>query len=94
MHQLNYSRYVIQGGDNGGIILRYQAALFPDIVVSMLSNFWTINPSEADKRRDLARRIFHYPIYGASGTGAYNDGLPTWMGNVHLPVHGRAFPLL
>ncbi|KIM94908.1 hypothetical protein OIDMADRAFT_45369 [Oidiodendron maius Zn] len=39
------------GGDNGGIILRYQAALFPDIVVSMLSNFWTINPNTTDIAR-------------------------------------------
>ena len=51
MHQLNYSRYVIQGGDIGGIILRYQAALFPDSVVSILSNFWIINPNATDIAR-------------------------------------------
>ena len=51
MHQLNYSRYVIQGGDLGGIILRYQAALFPDSVVSILSNFWIISPNATDIAR-------------------------------------------
>ena len=45
MHQLNYPRYVIQGGDLGGITLRYQASLFPESVVSILSNFWIIPPN-------------------------------------------------
>jgi pimeloyl-ACP methyl ester carboxylesterase len=50
MHQLGYSKYVIQGGDFGGVILRYQAHLFPEQVVSVLSNFWIIQPSEHDIR--------------------------------------------
>ena len=51
MNQLGYSKYVIQGGDFGGVILRYQAHLFPDHVVSVLSNFWIIQPEENDIRR-------------------------------------------
>ncbi|KAJ3547407.1 hypothetical protein NM208_g1531 [Fusarium decemcellulare] len=51
MHQLGYSKYVIQGGDFGGVILRYQSNLFPDSVVSALSNFWIIQPSNNDLRR-------------------------------------------
>ena len=45
MGQLGYTKYVIQGGDLGGVIgviLRYQAQLFPQRVVSALSNFWII----------------------------------------------------
>lgn len=50
MQQLGYPRYVIQGGDFGGVILRYQAHLFPDQVVSALSNFWIIQPGTNDLR--------------------------------------------
>ena len=48
MLQLGYEKYVIQGGDFGGVILRYQAHQFPDNVVSVLSNFWIIQPSNYD----------------------------------------------
>ncbi|KAJ4318203.1 hypothetical protein N0V84_006959 [Fusarium piperis] len=51
MLQLGYSKYVIQGGDFGGVTLRYQAHLFPEHVVSALSNFWVIQPDESDMRR-------------------------------------------
>ncbi|KAG4253721.1 hypothetical protein FPRO03_07681 [Fusarium proliferatum] len=51
MLQLGYSRYVIQGGDFGGVILRYQAHQFPKNVISALSNFWIIQPSNNDLRR-------------------------------------------
>ncbi|KAJ4174243.1 hypothetical protein NW754_004658 [Fusarium falciforme] len=51
MLQLGYSKYVIQGGDFGGVTLRYQSHLFPDHVVSALSNFWVIQPNEDDMRR-------------------------------------------
>ncbi len=50
MRQLGYSKYVIQGGDFGGVILRYQAHLFPKQVVSALSNFWIVQPGENDMR--------------------------------------------
>ncbi|KAL6872199.1 alpha/beta-hydrolase [Trichoderma novae-zelandiae] len=50
MHQLGYTKYVIQGGDFGGVILRFQAHLFPNNVVSALSNFWIIPPGESDIR--------------------------------------------
>ena len=51
MLQLGYEKYVIQGGDFGGVILRFQAHLFPKNVISVLSNFWIIQPEENDIRR-------------------------------------------
>jgi len=39
MHKLGYDKYVIQGGDAGDFILRYQAHDYPDAVESALSNF-------------------------------------------------------
>jgi pimeloyl-ACP methyl ester carboxylesterase len=51
MQQLGYVRYVVQGGDFGGVILRFQAHLFPNNVVSALSNFWIIQPDQSDFRR-------------------------------------------
>ncbi|KAF9773102.1 hypothetical protein IL306_009145 [Fusarium sp. DS 682] len=51
MLQLGYSKYVIQGGDFGGVILRYQAHNFPKHVISMLSNFWIVQPGNNDLRR-------------------------------------------
>ncbi|RYO82455.1 hypothetical protein DL766_007954 [Monosporascus sp. MC13-8B] len=51
MLQLGYGRYVIQGGDAGGIIMRYQASLYPSSVVSGLNNFWVTSSSERDLER-------------------------------------------
>jgi len=51
MQQLNYTRYVIQGGDFGGVILRYMAGDNPTSVASVLSNFWTIPPNVTDLQR-------------------------------------------
>jgi pimeloyl-ACP methyl ester carboxylesterase len=51
MLQLNYPKYVVQGGDWGGIVLRYIAADFPDSVPSVLSNFWVIQPNATDFAR-------------------------------------------
>ncbi|TVY42918.1 putative epoxide hydrolase [Lachnellula occidentalis] len=51
MKQLNYSKYVIQGGDLGGLILRHQAYLYPDSVISCLSNFWVVAPNQSDLER-------------------------------------------
>ena len=51
MQQLNYSHYVIQGGDFGGLILRYMAADNPTSVASVLSNFWVIPPNATDLQR-------------------------------------------
>ncbi|KAH8705876.1 Alpha/Beta hydrolase protein [Talaromyces proteolyticus] len=51
MMQLEYEKYVIQAGDVGGIILRYQAHLFPDNVLAGLDNFWVVSPSETDRER-------------------------------------------
>lgn len=41
----------MQGGDAGGIIMRYQANLYPESVVSGLNNFWLSSPSEEDRQR-------------------------------------------
>lgn len=51
MHQLNYTRYVIQGGDFGGTILRYIASDYPASVVSVLDNFWVVPPNATDLQR-------------------------------------------
>lgn len=49
--QLNYSKYVIQGGDFGGFTLRYMAGDFPETVVSGLSNFFPVPPNDTDIAR-------------------------------------------
>lgn len=51
MHKLGYTRYVSQGGDWGAIITRYQAVFYPESVVTLLSNFFAIQPSSADLDR-------------------------------------------
>jgi pimeloyl-ACP methyl ester carboxylesterase len=51
MKQLNYYKYVIQGGDLGGLVLRHQAYLYPDSVVSCHSNFWVVPPNATDLER-------------------------------------------
>lgn len=51
MQQLNYTRYVIQGGDLGAVILRFMAGDNPTAVVSVLSNFWLIPPNATDLER-------------------------------------------
>lgn len=49
--QLNYPKFVVQGGDFGGFTLRYMAGDFPNIVVSALSNFFIIAPNATDLAR-------------------------------------------
>ena len=51
MQKLGYQKYVIQAGDAGDFILRYQAHDYPEAVVSALSSFWTIPPSPSDLER-------------------------------------------
>ncbi|KAL9593328.1 MAG: hypothetical protein Q9219_007599 [cf. Caloplaca sp. 3 TL-2023] len=51
MQQLNYTKYVVQGGDFGGFILRYIAGDNPTSVISALSNFWIIPPNTTDLQR-------------------------------------------
>ncbi|KAI0126793.1 Alpha/Beta hydrolase protein [Xylariales sp. AK1849] len=51
MQQLGYNQYVIQGGDAGGIIMRYQAYLYPKSVISGLNNFCVVSPSVSDMQR-------------------------------------------
>ena len=51
MQKLGYDKFVFQGGDAGDFINRYMAVDFPDSVVSGLSNFWIIPPSDEDLER-------------------------------------------
>ena len=51
MQQLNYTRYVVQGGDFGSVILRYIAASYPENVISALANFYIVPPNATDWKR-------------------------------------------
>lgn len=51
MQQLNYTKYVIQGGDLGAFVLQFMAGDNPDAVVSVLSNFWIVPPNSTDLQR-------------------------------------------
>ncbi|KAK4621555.1 hypothetical protein CLAFUW4_07218 [Fulvia fulva] len=56
MLQLNYSKYVYQGGDLGGIIFHCQATQFPDDLISGHSNFWLIGLTADDLARYKANQ--------------------------------------
>ena len=47
MQRLGYEKYLIQGGDAGGLIMRYQASFYSSVIAG-LNNFWVISPSSAD----------------------------------------------
>ena len=51
MSQLGYAHYVIQGGDFGGVILRYMAGDNPSSVLSVLDNMWLVPPNATDLQR-------------------------------------------
>lgn len=51
MAQLGYNKYVGQGGDLGSHVLRLMSADFPDSVVSILSNMFTVAPNATDLQR-------------------------------------------
>jgi pimeloyl-ACP methyl ester carboxylesterase len=51
MGQLGYDHFVVQGGDLGSHTARYMAAMFPESVVSILSNLYNVNPSATDLAR-------------------------------------------
>lgn len=72
MQQLGYSKYVIQGGDIGGYILRHQANSYPNNVVSVLSNFWLIAPTDEDLARHTANKT-------TPGEAAYLETLNTYL---------------
>lgn len=57
MLKLGYDKYVFQGGDAGDLINRYAAVDFPDNVVSGLSNFWVIPPSQEDLDRYASNQV-------------------------------------
>lgn len=80
MQQLNYSRYVFQGGDIGGYILRHQAALYPDNLVTALSNFWLVRPNATD----LAR-------YAANETSADETGYIQTLETYITQISGYRF---
>lgn len=56
MHQLGYTRYVVQGGDFGSHTARYMGGMFPESVASILSNLWDVSPNETDFARQKANQ--------------------------------------
>ena len=51
MAQLGYHHFVVQGGDLGSHTARYMGAMFPESVVSILSNLYGVNPNTTDLAR-------------------------------------------
>lgn len=88
MLQLNYTSYVIQAGDWGGIVLRYLAGQHPANVVSALSNFFVVEPNATDLERyyanlttpDETAYITNVQTYGN------NSGYRLLMGETPLQV--------
>jgi pimeloyl-ACP methyl ester carboxylesterase len=72
MHQLNYTTYVCQGGDIGSFVIRYEAAMFPDSVVSILSNLWVVHPNNTDMERYKAHKT-------TDGETTYIEGLENFI---------------
>ena len=56
VNQLNYTHFVVQGGDYGGIILRHLAGNHPESVVSALANLWFVVPNATDLQRYAANQ--------------------------------------
>ena len=56
MKKLGYSRYVAQGGDWGGVIIRYQAAFYPESIITILDNLFAIQPNSTDLARFAANQ--------------------------------------
>jgi len=75
MLQLSYPKYVVQGGDWGGIILRYLAADFPESVPSVLSNFWVIQPNATDLARYEAGTSTPDEVVAIQGFKSFFHGL-------------------
>lgn len=77
MQQLGYNKYVMQGGDLGAFIMRFQAILYPDAVVSILSNLWSVAPTEDDLTSyeqnltspDVTTYIYNFTRYTNGGSG-------------------------
>ncbi len=53
VQQLGYSKFVIQGGDIGGAILRHMAGDDPSPVVSVIDNMWVVAPNATDLQRSV-----------------------------------------
>ncbi|PSN65049.1 alpha/beta-hydrolase [Corynespora cassiicola Philippines] len=71
MMQLNYTRYVINGGDLGAFVLRHQAASYPSNVVSTICNFWLIQPSEEDMTRLALNQVTEDERFYIQGVARY-----------------------
>ena len=63
VNQLNYTHFVVQGGDYGGIILRFLAGNHPESVVSALANFWFAPPNSTDMQRYYAKETTYDETY-------------------------------
>jgi microsomal epoxide hydrolase len=66
MDELGYSRFGVQGGDWGSMVVCNMADLFPDRVVGLHVNFLTVPPPKGEaplEPTESSRR------FGASGTG-------------------------
>jgi pimeloyl-ACP methyl ester carboxylesterase len=88
MLQLNYPKYVVQGGDWGGIVLRYIAADFPDSVPSALSNFWVIQPNATDFARYEAGTSTPDEEVAIQGFNSFFKGLGGYFYEQQLhPLH-------
>ncbi|EKG18007.1 Epoxide hydrolase-like protein [Macrophomina phaseolina MS6] len=73
MMQLNYTKYVINGGDLGAFVLRHQAASYPSNVVSTICNFWLIQPNATDLSRFASNQTTEDESYYIQGVQAYQN---------------------
>lgn len=88
MLQLNYTSYVIQAGDWGGIVLRYLAGQHPANVVSVLSNFFVVAPNATDIERYYANRTTPDETAYITNVQTYgnNSGYRLLMGETPLQL--------
>ncbi|KAL1631824.1 hypothetical protein SLS56_004186 [Neofusicoccum ribis] len=75
MVQLKYEKYVINAGDLGAFILRYQAASYPSNVVSTICNFWVIEPNATDWARFASGQTTDDESYYMQSIHAYETQL-------------------
>ena len=73
VNQLNYPHYVVQGGDYGGIILRFLAGNHPESVVSALANFWFAPPNATDLQRYAANQTTPDETFTIEELANYTD---------------------
>ncbi|KAH7110582.1 Alpha/Beta hydrolase protein [Dendryphion nanum] len=73
MTQLNYTKYVINGGDLGGFVLRHQAASYPSNVVATMCNFWLIQPNSTDMTRLALDKVTEDERFYIQGVTKYQN---------------------